>query len=985
MTRLPSGFRYKVTSLHVGVQDFDHGDPRPYVEVFDCRGNRCLRLDLTKNINRFEEPDDIDFSDDDLETVIEWLSEKISKLRSDIELHRIVKLSDTLVYDFDTHRLYNAYGYKIDKNHKIEGNPVRLTRQHWAVFERLIESAGTTVPDDELYPLLYESKVLSEEDKDKYASATKLANLVSTIRHYHPDVLNKFLRRMPGAGFLYCGPKAEWVVGDIRLYLPANTKTELVAKTYSSPSTYHIDKKCLAKQCSGDCFVPRPSVRDRLFKLFECLSDDNRIVFLSGFGGIGKSEIARYFANEAVQTKQFKSAIPLSYSPESNAFDTAVRSSVDFIKEYVSDEDEKHRIKKHLLSHAGADTLLIVDNYDYLDLAFLDQVHQSTAKARILITTRLGPQSEIRNYGSVLPLGDDQDQFEFARQVFLKYAREGNNELDRETSECIDAVIRAIDAHTMLAALLGLHVFNTRFDWMNREAFPDYIKDFSSELSKALHGGFASGGHSLTKDGVTIRSDSAYGMLKILFSSILQRPFSEPERQVLGALVLLENRSDKNAAFIGSLIAPNLPEYSRSILEAVRSLINSGIVLLDDDYKLDLHPLMQQLLTDPSIVSDGHTIAEICDSFLLHLYKNYMCQPNTISTKRIRFRYMAQFLHLHKTVFNEQIHWDNIGVPDYGWVIWHNLNASSQIREVNGIRGNCKINPARLVSAVYLNHLGAVSKETIIEILSRTLCTNEKLNWDTVIPTQSPSPYGLFKVYDQFGVSLFLHDFLTGADLCISDGNGQLRRLYVQTSFLNAEPDSVTPYTNAVLSRLYWNTTSENAGGFTLDLGFDIKFISKGRSDVLIPITEIEQRADYEFPAMLKQILWGRSIKYIGFAAFEKTAPRSIELPPCVKTVESRAFFCTQSFFFPDHLSFVISSYDTPLHVGNEFVIDEDCHCIFTPKFLSRYCKADNVRDTYNRTDLEVEKQFIERRLMSLRIAMPFHSDCMISTYNAKS
>ena len=710
---------------------------------------------------------------------------------------------------------------KLSKDKPLNGRPTKFTPQHWKLFERLVDSKDLTVTYSNIGILLF-----NDPEKDNISKVSH--NLINAIKLYTDKVLETLIDSVPETGYTYHGPEAVWVVGDLREYFPEsfvqnekNSKPkEQEAKLVNKLSIYHIQQGCFAQLNSGPYFIPRADMYEKLFQAFGDKTDTNRIVFLSGLGGIGKTETACAFANEAVKNGYFKTAIPIFFKPGKDAYRNAIRGTPDFIEEYTSSGTIK--IKSYLLSHTDAQTLIIVDNFDSFDESFLSKLIKATSKARILITTRLGENSRIRDFGTVVSIIVDPSQYEFARKIFLKYANACDN-MDTKTSENIDSIIQRIGAHTIAAELLGRYIGKSHFLWGSSQTFSNVVDFLSKKVYTALHGKSFTD-FSIYKDGQTLTSDSAYGIIKLLFSDVLQNKFTEIERQIIGTIIAQDYSFWNTPDFITSVLCP--ASSSESFLEtqkAIYNLLSFGIIQQDNFGCLPLHPLIKELVTDPSVYSSHQTIAELDNSFLLYLYKALLLKPARlqpdVSDVPIALS-VKKANPIKYSLSRPLILWDKIPDDmDYSWIVWHNLVVESALifkdsnKGFSRLASACKINFSRVVNAIYTNHNGFYSKDQIAEILCQTLCRNPDLNWAEDTPsTSDDSPYFLYIVRGENGSSLFLSHSKTSTDLCIVNGSNYYREgLHPYTSKPKKYTCPVSRFNKVIFYRYEDNSFKDNS------------------------------------------------------------------------------------------------------------------------------------------------------------------------------
>lgn len=366
--------------------------------------------------------------------------------------------------------------------------------------------------------------------------------------------------------------------------------------------------------CSN--YIDRPEIMMTLKEAFENRADRRRFVFLSGVGGIGKSELARKFAQKS-KGSMFRAVVELEYRETDKPFDDAVmRCDSQIIAEFSSiPKDKRQEAKLDLLLSADESILILVHNFDQLDFEFLNRLKGRTGSARILFTTRLGIDSGIEDYGQVVSFDSFLDsQIAFAVKVFCEYAK-----ISCPADNLVRSIVSHIGGHTMMAAILGRQV----------KRYHGSLKKVLSELELSVREALKVGGEVfIAKDYnpvlPTQEEATPYNILKVIFCDVLKRKFTERERQIFGA-ILIEGSNDiykADACWLAEMVG-DLKDDRRccEAQSAINDLLDMGFIQKDRD-RLALHPLIAQLVTDPELSEDGTIIAELSIDFIFHLLNN---------------------------------------------------------------------------------------------------------------------------------------------------------------------------------------------------------------------------------------------------------------------------------------------------------------------------------------------------------------------------
>ena len=272
--------------------------------------------------------------------------------------------------------------------------------------------------------------------------------------------------------------------------------------------------------------IPSPAVIARPFfcgrdeylrKIDQMFTDGNRVVFLYGIGGIGKTEIVRHYAAEC--RRRFDTVVYATYA--GSLMDLVI---TDFpfetdppvqrlLQNGVMESDESYFFRKLsvIRKAAGPRTLFIIDNYDTEYDTCLNEF--INGRYHILFTTRFDYS---RDYPS-LKVGEITDM-DSLKEIFMSHYRGYAVEKDDPD---LENLIRYVSRHTFTIILLAHHMENSG--------------QTASEMLEALN---RNGIESLNEKTGIIRGsdDKAYMNLIRLFGIF---DFSEEEKRVLQLLALL--------------------------------------------------------------------------------------------------------------------------------------------------------------------------------------------------------------------------------------------------------------------------------------------------------------------------------------------------------------------------------------------------------------------------------------------------------------
>ena len=334
-----------------------------------------------------------------------------------------------------------------------------------------------------------------------------------------------------------------------------------------------------------DFFVGR---EDEIEKI-HCMLQDNRILFLHGIGGIGKSELAKHYAAE--HRDDYDAIIFAPYVSDVTMLlqdDTAI--PLYNFAQYPEEKPEEYCARKlrKLRELCDKRTLFIVDNLDREDYPDLNKLLDLDCK--LLITTRMDFSDY--GYGQQLYL-DALRNRDSIREIFRKYY---TKPLTEEESSCMEQIIDLVAGHTMTVELLAKQMMAGRVK-------PEKM------LEKLQDGGISESGKEKVrsgKDGV-LSAQSAYDHIRTLFDLF---GLNEDERYILANLSLIPYTGISVELFHDLC---DLKDY-----EGVNQLVVEGWVRLDKerDY-ISLHPLMTEIIRDSN--DDSSVFEKFTKAYILHL------------------------------------------------------------------------------------------------------------------------------------------------------------------------------------------------------------------------------------------------------------------------------------------------------------------------------------------------------------------------------
>lgn len=316
---------------------------------------------------------------------------------------------------------------------------------------------------------------------------------------------------------------------------------------------------------------------------------ENGLLFISGMGGIGKSELVK---NYAAQYKDSYDAIIFApYITDIMMLITDDKSvSVANIEMFQGEQPNEYYDRKlrKLNELCNERTLFIIDNFDTAEDPHLNDILSLGCKK--IITTRNNfadynyPQIEI---GSLAVRRD-------INSIFNKYY---NKPLDEENKKTVDLIIDLVDGHTMTVELLAKQMKSGR-------ATPQKMLDV---LSK---GGLVDSGKEKVeagKDSVLSRQ-SAYDHIRALFDV---SDLDENEIYILGNLSLIPHSGVSTEQFKDWC---ELEDY-----ETINSLVSEGWIRWDEEKDfISLHPVVSGIMFE-LVKDETADISLLLDRFAVFL------------------------------------------------------------------------------------------------------------------------------------------------------------------------------------------------------------------------------------------------------------------------------------------------------------------------------------------------------------------------------
>lgn len=330
----------------------------------------------------------------------------------------------------------------------------------------------------------------------------------------------------------------------------------------ADPKEPYIMKKLPGVQ---DFFVGRDA---ELEAIHSRLCRDN-VLFLSGIGGIGKSELAKQYARRYQEEYDSVCFAPYHGSEDSLIMDDSAISVCNF-QPYPDEKPEDYCARKlrRLQELCDDRTLIIIDNYDADGENGIGKLLE--LGCRLLITTRNDLSGGDRAQLHVGALADRTD----VRAIFDRYY---TRPLAAEEESCVGRIIELVAGHTMTVELLARQMTAGRVR-------PEDM------LRKLQRGGMSeSGGERVrvTKDAVQ-ENKSAYDHVRALFDL---SGLAEDEKYVMSCLALIPYTG------VSAELFHNWCELDG--YDVINELVYEGWMRRDERSDLiSMHPVVSDIVLD---------------------------------------------------------------------------------------------------------------------------------------------------------------------------------------------------------------------------------------------------------------------------------------------------------------------------------------------------------------------------------------------------
>ena len=445
-------------------------------------------------------------SDSDLHRILETmrvLTEVVGNLHEQGYLHLDIKPENFLV----NHRPNtNIWLFDVDSlvsMKELESGEVQTVSysQRWAAPEQLRGQVDKICPATDLYAIgaiLFEKvmgRPVANEDTGLFAEWNFDGELFAKVNPKIKRILCEIFKKTLSASIK-------------RRY---QTTTELLLDLNAAIKTVK-DQVYLVSDNIG-CTIDFIGREESLKKIETAFQTGNQLVFLHGFGGIGKTELAKMYAHS--HHKRYDAIVFLKYDREST-----LQELLDDVQiENFEGEAKEHRRKLRTLLNENV--LVLIDNFD-VELGVEDGIELLLkTKANILVTTRTDFSDAYKQGATQIEIGPLS--YSELERVFI--SNSSRKEISDREQLLLGKVFELIEYHTFAAVLLAKQMFYSGWNF----------DTLYTNIGRGLKSLGNSGKIVTTKDERTIKDNS----LNILRAIFRISSLSVGQQQVLRSMYLL--------------------------------------------------------------------------------------------------------------------------------------------------------------------------------------------------------------------------------------------------------------------------------------------------------------------------------------------------------------------------------------------------------------------------------------------------------------
>ena len=339
--------------------------------------------------------------------------------------------------------------------------------------------------------------------------------------------------------------------------------------------------------------------------------EKSNTLFLSGIGGIGKTEIAKRYAY--IHQQFYDTIVFLSFSGSLEETFCSSELNINTLEQGDGESNADYFKRKldALKQVVTERDLIIIDNFD---VDYDDHLEDILAcRCKFLITTR----EDFRDYNYAQTEIDEMDEFDEIYEVFQSYHPE---EYEAEKKESVKNIIELVERHTMTV-----------------ELFAKYLRDTGEDPEELLQ-------KLMEKEGVTnvsdigikhrkdqkLRAKNINGHLLVLFDL---SKFTKLEEELIKSLALLGYIKITKTRFFEFFLA----DGKEAVLQ---NLIRRGWIEYDDiTTKISLHQIILDLVLNHLKPASGD-----CPGIVKGMLSYMNTEPANNVEWEIRKKLMSAFM-----------------------------------------------------------------------------------------------------------------------------------------------------------------------------------------------------------------------------------------------------------------------------------------------------------------------------------------------------
>lgn len=314
-------------------------------------------------------------------------------------------------------------------------------------------------------------------------------------------------------------------------------------------------------------------------RLLNWYDGTEKLIFVTGMGGIGKSSVVRKFIKD--NWKKFDHLIYLQFKDSlcktivddmQFCINSCEKDPAESLKEYF---ERKLKIARELV--AGTQTLVVIDNFDG---AINEEFSQLlTCEWKILVVTR----SDMSNFGyPVEKIGELKDR----ENYFLLFENNMNRMLESREYQKIDHIVNLVKGHTLILALIAKQISRSYLDIVEAEKLVE-ICGFSQMAPEKVE---------YMQDGVRYYD----GIISIIKSLYDVAGLSDEKRKCLKILSLFDG-----SGFDTRMAKDILQQHS---YDAINELKDAGWIEVNER-QVQMHPVIREMFRCVEWTEEYRTIA----------------------------------------------------------------------------------------------------------------------------------------------------------------------------------------------------------------------------------------------------------------------------------------------------------------------------------------------------------------------------------------